>query len=43
MDECDLRGFQLFKKLSDEEFTRLNYDKECSLYKKGTVVYREGN
>ena len=39
--ETDLSGFQLFNKLTDDEFGRLNFDKTCSLYKKGTVIYRE--
>jgi CRP-like cAMP-binding protein len=43
MEECDLRGFQLFKKLNDEEFARLDYDKECSIFNKGTIIYKEGN
>ncbi|MBN1820740.1 MAG: Crp/Fnr family transcriptional regulator [Prolixibacteraceae bacterium] len=42
-EEMDLSGFQLFKKLTEEEYTRLNYDKTCSVYKKGTVLYREGS
>ncbi len=42
-EECDLSGFQLFKKLTDQEFAQLNYDKTCSLYKKGTIIYREGS
>lgn len=42
-DEMNLNGFQLFKKLTDDEFNRLNYEKTCSLYKKGTVLYREGS
>ena len=42
-EETNLNGFQLFKKLTEDEFTRLNYDKTCSLFKKGTIVYREGN
>ncbi len=41
--ETDLSGFQLFKKLSEDEFTRLNYEKTCSVYKKGTIIYREGS
>lgn len=41
--ETDLSGFQLFKKLTEDEFTRLNYDKTCSVYKRGTVLYREGS
>lgn len=41
--EVDLSGFQLFKKLTEDEFTRLNYEKTCSVYKKGTIIYREGS
>jgi len=42
-EETNLSGFKLFKKLKEEEFHRLNYEKTCSLYKKGTVIYREGS
>lgn len=42
-EECNLSGFQLFKKLNENEFVRLNYDKTCSLYKKGSIIYREGS
>jgi CRP-like cAMP-binding protein len=42
-EECNLSGFQLFKKLTDNEFAQLNYDKTCSLYKKGSIIYREGS
>ncbi len=42
-DETDLSGFNLFKKLDEDEINRLNYEKTCSLYKKGTVIYREGS
>lgn len=42
-DECDLSGFQLFKKLNEQEIVQLNYDKTCSLYKKGSIIYREGS
>ncbi|RIJ48660.1 Crp/Fnr family transcriptional regulator [Maribellus luteus] len=41
--ESDLSGFQLFKKLTEDEFNRLNFEKTCSLYKKGTIIYREGS
>ncbi len=41
--EADLSGFQLFKKLTEDEFTKLNYEKTCSVYKKGTIIYREGS
>ena len=42
-EECDLSGFQLFKKLTEQELVQLNYDKTCSLYKKGSIIYREGS
>ena len=42
-EETDLSGFQLFKKLTDQEFAQLNFDKTCSLYKKGSIIYREGS
>ncbi len=42
-EECNLSGFQLFKKLTESEFSQLNYDKTCSLYKKGSIIYREGS
>jgi len=42
-DETDLGGFLLFKKLTDEELNRLNFEKTCSIYNKGTIIYREGS
>lgn len=42
-EECELSGFQLFKKLSEQEMAQLNYDKTCSLYNKGSIIYREGS
>jgi CRP-like cAMP-binding protein len=42
-DDADLSGFLLFKKLTDDELNRLNFEKSCSTYKKGTVIYREGS
>ncbi len=41
--EVKLNDFLLFSKLNEEEFNKLNYEKSCSLYKKGSVIYREGN
>lgn len=38
----DLHGFELFSALNEFEFNRLDYDKTCEVYKKGTVVYSEG-
>jgi len=42
-DDTELSGFQLFRKLTDDEMKRLNFEKSCSSYKKGTVIYREGS
>ena len=42
-EECDLSGFQLFKKLTDPEVIRLNDEKTCSFYTKGSIIYREGS
>lgn len=42
-DDADISGFQLFKKLTEDEFKRLNFEKTCSQYKRGTIVYREGS
>lgn len=42
-EECKLSGFQLFKKLTENEFDHLNYEKTCSLFKKGSIIYREGS
>ncbi len=42
-DDTDLGGFLLFKKLTDDELNRLNFEKSCSAYRKGTIVYREGS
>jgi CRP-like cAMP-binding protein len=42
-EETNLSNFLLFKKLTEEEFNRLNFEKSCAYYKKGTIVYREGS
>lgn len=42
-EDCELSGFQLFKKLTEKEFGQLNYDKTCTLYSKGSIIYREGS
>ena len=42
-EECELSGFQLFKKLTEKEISQLNYDKTCSLYNKGSIIYSEGS
>ncbi|HOO85463.1 MAG: Crp/Fnr family transcriptional regulator [Prolixibacteraceae bacterium] len=42
-EETDLSGFKFFRHLTDTEIGKLNYDKTCQVYKKGSVVYREGS
>jgi len=42
-EETDLSEFKFFKHLNDTEIGKLNYDKTCQSYKKGSVVYREGS
>ena len=39
--ETDLSVFQLFNSLNEEELNRLNYDKSCKLFERGSVIYRE--
>ena len=42
-EETNLSDFKFFKHLTDAEIQKLNYDKACQIYKKGSVVYREGS
>jgi CRP-like cAMP-binding protein len=42
-EETNLSDFKFFKHLDDNEIGKLNYDKTCQIYKKGSVVYREGS
>ena len=42
-EDTDVSDFQLFKKLTEPELTQLNYDKTCSMYTKGSIIYREGS
>jgi CRP/FNR family transcriptional regulator, polysaccharide utilization system transcription regulator len=42
-EETILSDFKFFKHLNDAEIGKLNYDKTCQVYKKGSVVYREGS
>lgn len=39
----DLGEFLLFRKLEGEELKRLNLEKTCSIYRKGSIIYREGS
>jgi len=41
--ETDLSIFKLFNILNEEEHNRLNFDKTCSIYNKGTIIYHEGS
>jgi CRP-like cAMP-binding protein len=40
--ESDLSNFRFFTPLSADEMDRLDSEKTCSFYKKGSVIYREG-
>lgn len=42
-EETNLSNFKFFQPLSGEELEHLNFEKTCSFYKKGSVIYREGN
>ncbi|HQG36508.1 MAG TPA: Crp/Fnr family transcriptional regulator [Bacteroidales bacterium] len=42
-DKCAFEINSIFKYLTKEEFDKLNYLKDCRYYKKGTVLYNEGN
>jgi CRP-like cAMP-binding protein len=41
-DDINLSGFRFFKSLTEEELKSLNFEKTCSTYKKGSIVYKEG-
>lgn len=41
-EESDLSNFKFFKQLSETEIAKVNYDKTCQFYKRGSVIYREG-
>jgi len=42
-NEFDLNQFNLFKNLTVQEMTRLNYHATCSLHKKKNIIYKEGS
>jgi CRP/FNR family transcriptional regulator, polysaccharide utilization system transcription regulator len=42
-EETNLSDFRFFKHLTDDEIAKLDDDKTCQIYKKGSVVYREGS
>lgn len=42
-DACKVRARTVFKDLSGAEFEHLHLEKSCNFYKKGQVIYFEGN
>lgn len=42
-DEFDLNQFHLFKNLTEQEMTLLNIHATCSIYKKRSIIYKEGS
>jgi CRP-like cAMP-binding protein len=42
-DEFDLNQFHLFKNLTEQEMTLLNNHATCSMYKKRSIIYKEGS
>lgn len=41
--DCEILIKSIFKSLSDEDIERLNLEKACNKYKKGSIIYHEGN
>ncbi|RLD60514.1 MAG: Crp/Fnr family transcriptional regulator [Bacteroidetes bacterium] len=41
--ECILTSGSIFNNLSDDELSLLSLEKNCNLYKRGDIVYHEGN
>jgi len=42
-DECEKNVRSIFKKLTDEEVNELTFEKGCAFYKRGDIIYHEGN
>jgi CRP/FNR family transcriptional regulator, polysaccharide utilization system transcription regulator len=42
-NECYISPKSIFRHLNEEQLARLTYEKGCSSYKKGSVIYKEGN
>ena len=42
-DECRIRSESVFKHLTREELDKLNIEKTADIYKRGTIIYNEGN
>jgi len=43
LNEIDLSGFHFFQSLTVDELKSLNAEKTSTNYKKGSVIYKEGN
>ncbi len=42
-DECRIKSESVFKHLTREELDKLNIEKTADIYKRGTIIYNEGN
>ncbi len=42
-EECIAKDHPIFRDLSPSEIETLNFDKGCSAYKRGNIIYHEGN
>jgi len=42
-EECFTEDHPVFKELTPEQLDDINYDKTCSIYKRGTVVFQENH
>ena len=42
-DKCRIRSESVFKHLTREELDKLNIEKTADIYKRGTIIYNEGN
>jgi len=42
-ESCQLRHKTVFKHLLDEELNQITFEKGCNFYKRGYIIYHEGN
>lgn len=42
-EECARHSGTIFRMLKSDELDEINYEKRCSVYKKGSIVFQEGN
>ncbi len=42
-EECARHSGTIFRMLKNDELDEINYEKRCSVYKKGSIVFQEGN